>query len=253
MPIYFRCFVATCVFLFVLLTAGLFVASPTRDLKPENLLLRHKPSKSGKMEVKIIDFGLSKVSLLDALRFLNLSLWTILTVFCCSRYAQQMVEEPVARSFLGTRGYLAPEMLQRRDYSREVDTWALGVIVFVLLCGCLPFDDDAQTVPSDALVRQRFVLRFPRWASNLSRSAKDLLSHLLNVDPRMRYTAEQALRHPWVTGETAPRNNLLESPRMIRKSPRTPKNPQSGTRSPLPPANGAKSAVPRQMVRKTSI
>mmetsp|Transcript_2854 Transcript_2854/g.4054 ORF Transcript_2854/g.4054 Transcript_2854/m.4054 type:complete len:125 (-) Transcript_2854:412-786(-) len=116
-----------------------------RDLKPENSLLKTKPRTSYDLEVKIIDFGLSKCMV-----------------------------EPVARSFLGTRGYLAPEMLQRRDYSRAVDTWALGVIAFVLLCGCLPFDDDSQTVPSDALVQAKFVLRFPRWANNLSDSAQDL-------------------------------------------------------------------------------
>lgn len=42
------------------------------------------------------------------------------------------------------QGYLAPEMLQREAYNKEVDVWALGVIVFVLLCGCLPFDDDSK-------------------------------------------------------------------------------------------------------------
>lgn len=45
---------------------------------------------------------------------------------------------------LSTQGYLAPEMLQRESYNKEVDVWALGVIVFVLLCGCLPFDDDSK-------------------------------------------------------------------------------------------------------------
>ena len=144
------------------------------------------------MEVKIIDFGLSKA---------------------------MQEEEPVARTFLGTRGYLAPEMLQRRDYTKAVDTWALGVIVFVLVCGCLPFDDDSSTVPSDDLVRAKFVLHFPRWAKNLSDSAKDLLSHLLDVNPATRYTAEQALDHPWVRGDTAPRGNLLASPGRIQKSP----------------------------------
>lgn len=107
----------------------------------------------------------------------------------------------------------------RRDYTRAVDTWALGVIVFVLLCGCLPFDDDSATVPSDDLVKAKFVLRFPRWAKNLSASAKNLLSHLLDVNPRTRYTAEQALEHPWVRGETAPKGNLLASPGRIKKSP----------------------------------
>ena len=162
-----------------------------RDLKPENLLLKTKPTgPHDAVEVKIIDFGLSKA-----------------------------MEEPVARTFLGTRGYLAPEMLQRRDYTRAVDTWALGVIVFVLLCGCLPFDDDSAMVPSDDLVKAKFVLRFPRWAKNLSASAKNLLNHLLDVNPRTRYTAEQALEHPWVRGETAPKGNLLASPGRIRKSP----------------------------------
>mmetsp|Transcript_23459 Transcript_23459/g.55251 ORF Transcript_23459/g.55251 Transcript_23459/m.55251 type:complete len:432 (+) Transcript_23459:280-1575(+) len=177
-----------------------------RDLKPENLLLRRKPNgPQDSVDVKIIDFGLSKC-----------------------------MTEPVAQSFLGTRGYLAPEMLQRRDYTKAVDTWALGVIVFVLLCGCLPFDDDSATVPSDDLVRAKFVLRFPRWAKNLSPSAKDLLSHLLDVNPSRRYTAEQALDHPWVTGKTAPKGNLLASPGRIKKSPALRKGvnrtPQNGAR-----------------------
>src|SRR5690554_2881767 len=63
-----------------------------RDLKPENLLLTHKSSDG---QIKLIDFGLAKV-----------------------------MEESVARSFLGTRGYLAPEMLQRSSYDKAVDIWA---------------------------------------------------------------------------------------------------------------------------------
>jgi serine/threonine protein kinase len=178
----------------------------------------------------------------------------------------QCMEEPVARSFLGTRGYLAPEMLQRRDYTKAVDTWALGVIVFVLLCGCLPFDDDSQTVPSDELVRAKFVLRFPRWAKNLSASAKDLLSHLLSVNPTQRYTAEQALEHPWVTGKEAPKGHLLASPGRIRKSPtlrnranRTPTNARQTNGKYYPPNRAqqsprdAISPTQRVMVRKTSI
>jgi serine/threonine protein kinase len=140
------------------------------------------------------------------------------------------MEEQVASTFLGTRGYLAPEMLQRRDYTRAVDTWALGVIVFVLVCGCLPFDDDSATVPSDDLVRTKFVLRFPRWAKNLSPSAKSLLSHLLDVNPRTRFTAEQALEHPWTQGQTAPKGNLLASPGRIRKSPNLTRGKGSGGR-----------------------
>lgn len=167
-----------------------------RDLKPENLLLKRKPGTGAPtatdLEVKIIDFGLSK----------------------CMAPANV-----IASSFLGTRGYLAPEMLQRHDYSKQVDTWALGVIVFVLLCGCLPFDDDSSQIHSPDVLDLKFKLRFPRWAKNLSESAKDLLQHLLDVNPATRYTSEQALRHPWVTGEAAPKENVLESPGRIRKSP----------------------------------
>lgn len=165
------------------------------------------------------------------------------------------MEEQFARSFLGTRGYLAPEMLQRREYSQAVDTWALGVIVFVLLCGCLPFDDDSQAVPTDDIVRSRFVLRFPRWAKNLSPSAKDLLNHLLDVNPCTRYTAEQALRHPWVTGELAPKENLLQSPGRIKTTPkRTHARNVSRDYDYITPIPIKTLMAPkRQMVRKTSI
>uniref|UniRef100_A0A7S2P8F2 Protein kinase domain-containing protein n=2 Tax=Leptocylindrus danicus TaxID=163516 RepID=A0A7S2P8F2_9STRA len=170
-----------------------------RDLKPENLLLKSKHN-DGNPIVKIIDFGLSKCMGEDF-----------------------PLEQPMARSFLGTRGYLAPEMLQRRAYDKSVDAWALGVIVFVLLCGCLPFDDDSHSVPSDTDLREKFVLRFPRWASGLSKSAKDLLSHLLDINPQTRYTAEEALRHVWVlssqntsNGNEELKNSILRSPKLIR-------------------------------------
>ena len=182
-----------------------------RDLKPENLLLTYpllpSGSKSTKPTVKIIDFGLSKI--LEPPTPRNTS------------------GPGVARSFLGTRGYLAPEMLQRRSYSLSVDVWALGVIVFVLLCGCLPFDDEEpnpqprpgephdQGCAAAAASPSKFVLRFPRWAANLSASSKDLLLHLLDPNPRTRYSAKQAFRHPWVRGKGVGKG-YLESPKIIR-------------------------------------
>jgi serine/threonine protein kinase len=154
-----------------------------RDLKPENLLLTNKGLDA---EVKLIDFGLAKV-----------------------------MYEPVASSFLGTKGYLAPEMLQRHSYDKAIDMWALGVIVFVLLCGCLPFDDDSSRIASDAAARKKFALRFPKWASTLSASAKDLLHNLLEINPKNRFTAEQALNHPWVSGRTVQSNSFLQSPQIL--------------------------------------
>ena len=153
-----------------------------RDLKPENLLLT---SKAPDAEVKLIDFGLAKI-----------------------------MNESVARSFLGTRGYLAPEMLQRSAYDKAIDVWALGIIVFILLCGCLPFDDDSTKINTESDARKKFVLRFPRWAMNLSPSAKDLLHNLLDINPKTRFTAEQALNHPWVSGKSVSKA-YLESPGKI--------------------------------------
>lgn len=157
-----------------------------RDLKPENLLLT---SKGPNAEVKLIDFGLAKVM-------------------------SDSVQDQ-ARSFLGTRGYLAPEMLQRHTYDKAIDIWALGVIVFVLLCGCLPFDDDSAKIETESDAKLKFTLRFPRWASNLSEAAKDLLLKLLAVDPKDRITADQALRHSWVAGKAVTPNNYLQSPKVL--------------------------------------
>lgn len=164
-----------------------------RDLKPENLLLT---SKSPDARVKIIDFGLAK-----------------------------MVHDTKTRSFLGTRGYLAPEMLRRESYNKAVDVWALGVIVYVLLCGCLPFDDDGSKIPSKEAAKKKFHLRFPPWASGLSSGAKNLLQNLLQVDETKRFTADEALRHAWVSGTNVP-NKFLESPKHLRDIRPTPKRKQ---------------------------
>mmetsp|Transcript_7760 Transcript_7760/g.23704 ORF Transcript_7760/g.23704 Transcript_7760/m.23704 type:complete len:402 (-) Transcript_7760:176-1381(-) len=160
-----------------------------RDLKPENLLL------TAKKEIKIIDFGLSK-----------------------------MLPEPdiQATSFLGTRGYLAPEMLKRQAYTKAVDMWALGVIAYILLCGCLPFDDEISQLSSPLLSR-KFLLRYPSWASGLSRNAKSFLAALLQVDPAKRLTADAALDHVWLRAKNIP-HLILRSPALIKdKVPKTPK------------------------------
>ncbi|KAG1695269.1 hypothetical protein DVH05_020648 [Phytophthora capsici] len=177
-----------------------------RDLKPENLMLT---SKSRGAAVKIIDFGLAK--LLDA--------------------------DDKTASFLGTRGYLAPEMLQRQAYSMSVDMWALGIIVYVLLCGCLPFDDDGGKIANEKAARAKFGLRFPRWANGLSESAKDLLRNLLEVDSANRFTAEQALAHPWVTGARTP-NKFLKSPNYLRSIKQEQVSQKMNGRMPLPNGNG---------------
>jgi serine/threonine protein kinase len=175
----------------------------------QNLLLtREGPG----AEIKIIDFGLSKM-LPD-------------------------VGGSDTQSFLGTRGYLAPEMLKRQAYSASVDVWALGVIAFILLCGCLPFDDDSARITSEEAARAKFQLRFPQWASNISPEAKSFLGELLNSDAKSRITSAQALEHPWLevlsddpaSPGASPSNKktLLASPKHIRNVPRTPTRMATG-------------------------
>ena len=84
-------------------------------------------------------------------------------------------------------------------------------------------DDSSKVSESDA--RTKFALRFPRWSTNLSSSAKDLLHKLLDIDPKKRWTAEQVLIHPWVLGTSASKK-LLASPGKIgerRKELQSPK------------------------------
>lgn len=93
-----------------------------------------------------------------------------------------------------------------------MDNWALGVLTYVLLCGMFPFDDDAQRNPK--FRESDYKLRFPPW-KKVSDSAKDVLYRLLELNPSKRMTAAQALRHPWIAGETASRNAVLDTPKLL--------------------------------------
>ncbi|KAG5177373.1 kinase-like domain-containing protein [Tribonema minus] len=111
-------------------------------------------------------------------------------------------------SFLGTGGYIAPEIRQQRSYSQSVDIWACGVLIYLLNSRRLPFDADLELLPPGMqLAAKRYVLKFPdaQWKKR-SPAVKDLLRHMLDVDPMRRWTAQQStpfvqvLRHPWITG-----------------------------------------------------
>lgn len=184
-----------------------------RDLKLENILLAKKPKDTGSdadfksIQLKIIDFGLAKMFDEEIRQGDN-----------ASNNKNNAAPGPngntggftalnanqTAKTFFGTVGYIAPEMMQRKQYTNAVDVWAIGVIAYVLLCGVFPFDDKSRELD--------YKLRYPAWVSELSESAKDLLEKLLAVDPKRRLTAQQALYHPWVSGQTASPRTLLSSP-----------------------------------------
>nr|XP_002716285.2 serine/threonine-protein kinase DCLK3 [Oryctolagus cuniculus] len=141
-----------------------------RDLKPENLLVQRNEDKS--TTLKLADFGLAK-----------------------------HVVRPLF-TVCGTPTYVAPEILSEQGYGLEVDMWAAGVILYILLCGFPPFrsPERDQDELFNIIQLGHFEFLAPYWDS-ISDAAKDLVSRLLVVDPKKRYTAHQVLQHPWI--ETA--------------------------------------------------
>uniref|UniRef100_A0A1B0DK85 Uncharacterized protein n=1 Tax=Phlebotomus papatasi TaxID=29031 RepID=A0A1B0DK85_PHLPP len=102
----------------------------------------------------------------------------------------------------GTPGYLAPETLKcsmfedAAGYSREVDVWACGVIMFTLLVGCPPFWHRKQMVMLRNIMEGKYSFTSPEWA-DISEDPKDLIRKCLVVDPEKRITVQEALRHPF--------------------------------------------------------
>jgi serine/threonine-protein kinase RCK2 len=97
----------------------------------------------------------------------------------------------------GTVGYTAPEIVKDERYSKSVDMWALGCVLYTLLCGFPPFYDESIQVLTEKVARGQYTFLSPWW-DDISKGAQDLVSHLLTVDPDRRYTIEQFLNHPWI-------------------------------------------------------
>ncbi|XP_063782952.1 calcium/calmodulin-dependent protein kinase type 1D isoform X2 [Pseudophryne corroboree] len=150
-----------------------------RDLKPENLLYF---SQEGESKIMISDFGLSKME----------GKGDVMSTAC------------------GTPGYVAPEVLAQKPYSKAVDCWSIGVIAYILLCGYPPFYDENDSKLFEQILKADYEFDSPYW-DDISDSAKDFISHLMEKDPSKRYTCEQALRHPWIAGDTALCKNIHES------------------------------------------
>ncbi|KAK8457360.1 hypothetical protein SEVIR_3G173000v4 [Setaria viridis] len=130
-----------------------------RDLKPENLLL------DSKCNVKIADFGLSNV----------------------------MRDGHFLKTSCGSPNYAAPEVISGKLYAGpEVDVWSCGVILYALLCGTLPFDD--ENIPNLFKKIKGGIYTLP---SHLSPSARDLIPRMLVVDPMKRITIREIREHVW--------------------------------------------------------
>ena len=144
-----------------------------RDLKPENIMLKTKDPEA---PLRIADFGLGKI--IDEKRKL-------------------------ASTVCGTWAYTAPEVTKHEEYGCKADMFSFGVILFIVLSAYHPFDPEVGA--SDALIIRRaqqgkFDFDDVEWDA-ISKEAKDLITKLLQVDPKDRLSAEETLAHPWMVSK----------------------------------------------------
>jgi calcium-dependent protein kinase len=139
-----------------------------RDLKPENIMYKKKDDKTNS-EIKIIDFGLSKFK---------------------SENQSKM------QTTWGTPYYVAPEVLDGSGYGQECDIWSLGVIMYILLSGYLPFFGSTLADIYDKIMEKKVNFEKPCWKA-ISEEAITLIKGCLNREPKNRITASDALKSSW--------------------------------------------------------
>ena len=135
-----------------------------RDIKPENILINEDTK-----ELIIVDFGL------------------------CNSYSNS--NKDLLTSACGSPSYAAPEMLNGEKYrGPPVDIWSCGVVLYAMLCGYLPFEDEDNN--NDALYDKICEGKF-EIPNYISEKARDLLNKILTTDPNKRLTIYQIKNHPW--------------------------------------------------------
>uniref|UniRef100_A0A8C5A4J5 Serine/threonine-protein kinase n=1 Tax=Gadus morhua TaxID=8049 RepID=A0A8C5A4J5_GADMO len=134
------------------------------DLKPENVLLA---SSDCFPQVKLCDFGFARI----------------------------IGERSFRRSVVGTPAYLAPEVLRNKGYNRSLDMWSVGVIIYVSLSGTFPFNEDEDI--HDQIHNAAFMYPPHPW-KKVSQEAIDLITNLLQVKMRKRFSVDKTISHPWL-------------------------------------------------------
>lgn len=167
------------------------------DLKPENLLLDSKKRIDG--VIKMIDFGCAVVSDEDDVG---------------------TVTSPSANSN-GTTAYWPPERFQKGIVAdTAMDMWAVGVILYIMLTGVHPFDTSGKS--TDEEIEDRIQADpYPPFAvgltDHLSPSAIDLISRLMDPNPKTRISAYEMINHSWVRGETASSVKIEDSDKRLSR------------------------------------
>merc|ERR1719204_2188072 len=144
-----------------------------RDLKPQNLLL------DSKYNLKITDFGLSKIIQSDA-------------------------DAIMKTTYVGTRGYQAPELLLNQKYDLKCDVFSVGVILFILMAGYPPFEQASKNDKWFKPLMKGNIDKF--WKAHQKSpiakipEAKDLLTKMLTFNPKDRIDINGIKQHAWMQG-----------------------------------------------------
>eukprot|EP00934_Nitzschia_sp_Nitz4_P002606 Nitzschia sp. Nitz4//scaffold3_size479765//254109//256481//NITZ4_000106-RA/size479765-processed-gene-1.515-mRNA-1//-1//CDS//3329550776//2596//frame0 len=164
------------------------------DMKPENLMLSSENPLSA--VIKLVDFGTAEV-----------------TDSTSPFYQERTDPRP------HTPGYSPPEVIDpnrnESAFAPPVDMFAVGVILFVMLCGAHPFDLQGRSTNAEmnekVLAKKNHKIGKTPHTKHLSDSAIDIIEKLMHPDPRKRLTAQQMLNHPWIRGETARTGKIVGS------------------------------------------
>ena len=146
-----------------------------RDLKPDNIMITQQNDFG---IVKIMDFGLSKIV---------------------------STQEKMVDGY-GTLSYVAPEVLLRTPYNKEVDIWSMGVILFYMLSGHLPFKGAKEVVIAEKIVNNDLEFLDEEWEVR-SKKVKDLISSCLIKEPEDRISIDDFINHPWFKKVLRPKNS----------------------------------------------
>ncbi|XP_075896761.1 microtubule-associated serine/threonine-protein kinase 3 isoform X3 [Nelusetta ayraudi] len=154
-----------------------------RDLKPDNLLI------TSMGHIKLTDFGLSKIGLMN------------MATNLCEGHMEKDTREFVDKQVCGTPEYIAPEVILRQGYGKPVDWWAMGIILYEFLVGCVPFFGDTPEELFGQVVSDDII--WPEGEDALPADAQDLITRLLNQSPLERLGtggASEVKHHPFFLG-----------------------------------------------------